>query len=153
LEKKYKESKHRNRWHIDYFFDRGEIMHDDIRLFLLDVSLSAEIDYSNPWSVDYGASIHMCCNKDLFENYHETNNGANIYLGDGLSHQIKGYGDVYLTFPNGCVKQIQNVMYVPSINKNLISVSTISYQALKFEFVKTHCFVKYIRYHYKITTT
>jgi hypothetical protein len=24
---------------------------------------------------------------------------------------------------------------------------------LKFEFVKTHCFVKYIRYHYKITTT
>jgi hypothetical protein len=48
-----------------------------------------------------------------------------------------------VTLPNDCVKQIQNVMYVP-INKNLILVSTIADQYLKVEFIKTHCFVKEI---------
>jgi hypothetical protein len=61
----------------------------------------------------------MSCNKEWLENYHETNNGAKIYLGDDRSHQIKGYGDVCVTLTNGCVKQIQNVMYVPGINEGL----------------------------------
>ena len=84
----------------------------------------------------------MSCNNNWFENYHETNNGANIYLGDDHSHQFKGYGDVLVTLPNGCVKQIHNVMYVLGIKKNLISVSTIIDQDLKVEFLKSHCVVK-----------
>jgi len=103
-------------------------------LFISNFALSIETDDSNAWFVDYGASIHISCNKDWFENYHETNNGANIYLRDDRSHQLKGYGDAYVTLPNGCVKQIQNVMYVSSIKKNLISVSTITDKDLKVEF-------------------
>jgi hypothetical protein len=115
--------------------------------------LSVETNDSNAWYVDSGASIHMSCNKDWFENYHETNNGANIYLGDDRSHQVKGYGDVPMTLPNGCVKQIHNVMYVPGIKKNLISVSTITDQDLKVEFLKSHCVVKDMQDHYKIVAT
>jgi hypothetical protein len=55
-----------------------------------------------------------------------------------------------MTLPNGCVKQIQNVMYVPGIKKNLISVSTIIDQDLKVEILKLHCVVKYMQDHYKI---
>ena len=73
----------------------------------------------------------MSCNKDWFENYSETNNGANIYLGDDRSHQIKGYGYLSVTLSNGFVKKIQNVTYVPSIKKNLISISAITDQDLK----------------------
>jgi hypothetical protein len=115
---------------------------ENIRLFISYVSLSTEINESNAWFVDYRASIHMSCNKDWFENYHEKNNGANIYLGDDRSHQIKGYGDVYVTLPNGFVKHIQNVMYVSGIKKNLILVSTITDRDLKVEFLKSHCVVK-----------
>jgi hypothetical protein len=77
------------------------------------VSLSTKTDDSYAWFIDSGASIHMSCNRDWFETYHEINNGSNIYLGDDRSHQIKGYGDICVTFPNGQEKQIQNVMYVP----------------------------------------
>jgi len=92
----------------------------------------------------------MSSNKEWLENYHKKNNGAKIYLGDHRSHQIKAYGDVCGTFTNGHVKQIQNVMYVPGINKNLISVSTIEDQYLKVEFVKSHYVVKYIQDYCKI---
>jgi len=73
----------------------------------------------------------MSCNRDWFETYREINNGSNINLGDDGSHQIKGYGDICVTLPNGQEKQIQNVMYVPGIKKNLIPVSTIANQNLK----------------------
>jgi hypothetical protein len=151
--RKYHESKHRNIRHTGHFDDGGETMNDDfknLKLFISYVALFAKIDDSNAWFVYSGASIHMSCNKNWFENYHETSNGANIYLGDDHSHQIRGYGDVSVTLPNGCVKQIQNVMYVPSIKKNLISVSTVTYQDLKVEFLKSHCVVKYMQDHYKI---
>jgi hypothetical protein len=122
-------------------------------LFISNVALSTKRNDSNAWYVDSGASIHMPCNKDWFENYHETNNGVNIYLGDDHLHQVKGYGDVPMKLPNGCVKQMDNVMYVPGIKKNLISVSTITDQYLKVEFLKSHCAVKGMQDHYKIITT
>jgi hypothetical protein len=54
-----------------------------------------------------GESIHMFCNRDWFKTYHEKNNGAKIYLGDDIFHEIKGYDDVYVIFPNGHVNQIK----------------------------------------------
>lgn len=78
----------------------------------------------------------MTCHRDWFKIYHKKTNSAKIYLGDDICHDIKCYGDVYVTFPSCYVKQIKNVKYVPSIKKNLISVSTITYKGLKVEFVK-----------------
>ena len=75
----------------------------------------------------------MSCNRNWFDSYCETNDGANIYLGDERSHQIKGYVDITVTLPNGSVKQIHNVMHVPSIKKNLIYVSTIADQDMKVD--------------------
>jgi len=51
---------------------------------------------------------------------------------------------------NGRLKQIQNVMYVVGIKKNLISVSTIADKYLKVDFVKPHYVVKYMHDHYNI---
>jgi hypothetical protein len=41
-------------------------------------------------------------------------------------------------------------MYVPRIKKNLISLSTITYQCFKVEFVKSSCQVKDMQNHYKV---
>jgi hypothetical protein len=84
----------------------------------------------------------MTCNKLWYTNFKETQNGANIYLGDDRAHQIKGYRDIPMTLSNGTVHHIHNVVYVPGIKKNLISVSTITDQNLKVEFFKNYCIVK-----------
>ena len=82
----------------------------------------------NAWFVDSGASVHLTCNKKWFTNFKEKQKGASIYL------------DILLM--NGTVRHIRNVVYVPGLKKNLISVSTITDQNLKVELFKNHCIVK-----------
>jgi hypothetical protein len=53
-----------------------------------------------------------------------------------------------VTLPNGTVHHIRNVVYVPGIKKNLISVSTITDQNLKVEFFKNYCIVKDLLDHF-----
>jgi hypothetical protein len=125
----------------------------DLRLFVSNVALSAETDDSDAWFVDSRASVHMTCNKMWYTNFKETQNGANIYLGDDRAYQIKGYGDIPVTLPNGIVRHIQNVVYVPGIKKNLISVSTITDQNLKVEFFKNYCIVKDLLDQFKTVAT
>jgi hypothetical protein len=84
----------------------------------------------------------MTGNRQWFEDFKETSSGANIYLGDDRGYQIKGYGNIPVVFPDGNIRHIHNVMYVPGIKKNLISVSTITDQNLKVEFYKSYCVIK-----------
>jgi len=50
---------------------------------------------------------------------------------------------IFLFFlPDGNIRHIHNVMYVPGIKKNMISVSTITDQNLKVEFYKSYCVIK-----------
>jgi hypothetical protein len=125
----------------------------DLRLFVSNAALSAETDDSDAWFVDSGASVHMTCNKLWYTNFKETQNGANIYLGDDRAHQIKGYRDIPVTLSNGTVCHIHNVVYVPGIKKNLISVSTITDQNLKVEFFKNYCIVKDLLDQFKTVAT
>ena len=91
--------------------------------------------------------------KTSLKDYQKTNNGVNIYLGDDRSHRFKGYANISVTLPNGSVKQIQNAMHVPSIKKNFMSVSTITDEELKVEFVKFGFFIKDEHDHYKVIAT
>eukprot|EP00253_Pinus_taeda_P031779 PITA_31779 len=94
------------------------------------------------WYVDSGASTHMIGNKQWFEYFKEINDGAQIYLADDKSPQIKGCGEISVILPNGNVRQIYNVMYVPSITNNFIYVSMIADQDLKVEFFKSNFYIK-----------
>jgi hypothetical protein len=84
----------------------------------------------------------MTCNKNLYINFKERQNGATIYLGDDHAHQIKGCRDILVTLPNGTIRHIQKVVYVPRIKKKLVSVSAIIDRNLKIEFFKNYCIVK-----------
>jgi hypothetical protein len=90
----------------------------DLRLFVSNIALSVEMDDIGAWFVDSGALVHMTCNNLWYSNFKETHNGVSIYLGDDRAHQIKGYGDIPMTFPNGTVRHIHNVVYVPGKRKN-----------------------------------
>jgi hypothetical protein len=125
----------------------------DIRLFVSNASLSIESDDFDAWFVDSGASIHMTCNNMWYTNFKETHNGANIYFGDDHAHRIKGYSDIPVTFLNGTICHIRNVVYVPGIKKKMIFVSTITDQNLKVEFFKNYCIVKDLLDQFKMVAT
>eukprot|EP00253_Pinus_taeda_P009124 PITA_09124 len=94
------------------------------------------------WYVDSGASSHMTGNKEFFDSIEEIINGSKIYLGDDNGYQIKGHGVISVKLPNGKISHLSNVLYVPGIKKNLVSVSMMADQDMHVEFFKTHCVIK-----------
>ena len=98
----------------------------NLRLFISENALYVETDDKNEWFIDSGASAHMSYNRDWYDEYYKRSDGTHIYLGDKRSHKFIGYEVISVNIPNGQFKQIHNVMYVPSIKKNLIYVSAIT---------------------------
>ena len=82
------------------------------------------------WILDSGATCHMYNNKDLFTSLHTLQTPLNITVGDGHNLQVVRRGDVALIMklPNGKTESctLHNVLSVPSIAYNLLSVTSAS---------------------------
>ena len=65
-----------------------------------------------------------------------------VETGDDTSHPIKHTGNVPLTLQDGKVKYLADVLHVPSITKNLISVGQMVEQNLQVRFTPAGLFVE-----------
>ena len=92
----------------------------------------------NSWIVDSGATCHMCNNKMLFSKLYGLKQSLEVTLGDGHVLETTGRGIVVLEMklPQGkCMKcKLCDVLYVPMLSYNLLSVSKVT------EFGKTISF-------------
>eukprot|EP00253_Pinus_taeda_P017652 PITA_17652 len=77
----------------------------NLSFFMADREENVDADI---WYVDSGVSTHMTGNKHWMEDFKEINEGAQIYLGDDRSHQIKRCGKFFVILPDGNIKQIYN---------------------------------------------
>ena len=60
----------------------------NMRLFIFEDALSVRTHNENAWFIDSGASVHMSCKRERFDEYNEKHDGTHIYLGDNRSHQV-----------------------------------------------------------------
>ena len=92
----------------------------------------------NSWIVDSGATCHMCNNKMLFSKLDDLKQSLEVTLGDGHVLEATGRGIVVLEMklPQGkSIKcKLHDVLYVPMLSYNLLSVSKVT------EFGKTISF-------------
>ena len=77
------------------------------------------------WIVDSGASEHMCCNRDLFTKVDINHECKKVTVGNNNEIPVKGIGSVRFESSNGQIV-MQNVLFVPDLAFNLISVSATS---------------------------
>jgi hypothetical protein len=88
--------------------------------------LATENDVSKDcWILDSGASDHMCHNEEHFTSMKKTEN-VMITLADGK--RVKAYGKgtvVLISNISSCQIHLTNVLYVPDLKRNLISLSVI----------------------------
>ena len=80
---------------------------------------------SRIWYVDSGASRHMTGAKDQFTQFSDRRINLEIELGDESIVRAVGIGTVSFQTESLPPLAISEVLYVPSLRKNLISVSTI----------------------------
>jgi hypothetical protein len=78
------------------------------------------------WLVDSGASRHMTRNKDNLANFKNVKFSSQVALGDDVSYAIKGTGSTSFQLDSRFMLHIEDILYVPGLTKNLISVGILA---------------------------
>ncbi|KAK9674062.1 hypothetical protein RND81_12G208500 [Saponaria officinalis] len=81
------------------------------------------INASNNWIIDSGATNHMTCKFETFENVQKVQRKLKISLPDGRYVLVTHRGDVSLE--NGI--KLRDVLYVPEFKQNLLSVQKLAH--------------------------
>lgn len=101
---------------------------------------------TNMWIIDSGATCHMCNDVSLFVKLHNFEKPVEVTLGDGHVVKATGRGVVKteIESPNiqkgkSCV--LQDVLYVPSLSYNLVSVSKATKSGKTVKFNEDGCHI------------
>ncbi|KAK4388087.1 hypothetical protein Sango_2415300 [Sesamum angolense] len=78
-----------------------------------------------------GASKHIYANKELFHEFHEASDGECVFMGNSATAGVMGKGKVLLKLTSGKILALLDVLYVPSLRRNLISGSLLNKVGLK----------------------
>lgn len=77
---------------------------------------------SSDWIIDSGASSHVSGTKDAFSNLNMPGSSGSVSTASGSKLPIIGQGTVHVDTN----KSISNVLYVPGLQRNLMSVGTLT---------------------------
>ena len=86
------------------------------------------------WLIDSGASRHLTGYKEVLYNMVEKETNLEIVLGDDMKYPVKGVGNVSLKLNQGNTIHLQDVLYVPDLKKNLVSISAMEDKGYKVTF-------------------
>ena len=109
-----------------------------------EISLITE-QSGNLWVIDSGATQHMCHEFGEFLDYVELDQNIKIQIGDGKYLDAIGKGNINVNFKSNGNRitscTLKNVLYVPSLRHNLISVSQITAKGNNTLFVDDKCLI------------
>ena len=105
-------------------------------------SFSAKESEWDRWLIDSGASRHMTNHKDQLSDYQQFNEKELVILGDGKKLEAFGKGNIKLQLVQGKTGLLKDVLYVPKLTCNLLSVGTATDQNLRVEFRQNKCYFK-----------
>ena len=88
--------------------------------------------YSKQWIMDSGSTNHICNDRNLFNQLKETN--IELSGADNITFRARGIGDITLYTTYGKCN-ILNVLYVPAVSKNIVSVGLLQSKGAKFELI------------------
>ncbi|XP_043807681.1 uncharacterized protein LOC122722090 [Manihot esculenta] len=88
------------------------------------------------WVVYSGATKHICTNRNVFTSYSTMGKGEeHVYLGDSRIASVLGKGRVLLKLTSGSkILALNEVLHVPNIRANLISVVLLEKAGIKVSF-------------------
>ena len=90
------------------------------------------------WLRDSGASFHMTSHRDWFSKYEEFD-GGKVYLVDNSHLNIIGHHRFKIRFPDYRVKEIDGVLHIPGLARNLLSASKLGDVRVQFVFSSDGC--------------
>ena len=83
------------------------------------------------WILDSGASRHFCANRELMINFEDVVDEQCVYMGNSSTTAVKGKGKILLKFTSEKLLSLSNVLFVPSLRRNLVSSTLLDVAGLK----------------------
>ncbi|KAF3650354.1 putative phosphoserine aminotransferase, chloroplastic-like [Capsicum annuum] len=83
------------------------------------------------WWMDSGATRHVCANKELFSSFAPAQAEEMLYMANSTTAKVEGTGKICLKMISGKVLTLNNVLYVPELCRNLISISLLDKNGFK----------------------
>ena len=113
-----------------------EITQEVDDLNLLAVVFKVNLIESNPreWWIDTSATRHVCSDKSMFTSFEPVESGEKLFIGNFATSKIQGEGKIILKMTFGKTLTLNNVLYVPEINKNFVSGSLLSKHGFRMMF-------------------
>eukprot|EP00253_Pinus_taeda_P016640 PITA_16640 len=99
------------------------------------LSTTAPPDSLGNWLIDSGASRHFTGYKEALSNLIEKETNLEIVLGHNSKYLVKGVGNVTLQLNQGNTIHLQEVLYLPDLKKNLVSISAMEDKGYKVAFI------------------
>ena len=107
---------------------------------------------NNVWYVDSGASNHMTSHGEWFKDMQTLQNPGYVEIGDDTAHPIAHTENVPLALQDGNVKYLADVLHVPNITKNLVSIGQMVKQGLQVRFNADGLYVEEYKKNGKLVT-
>ena len=101
--------------------------------------MATETRDSANWILDSGASSHMSFDRDEFMDIKELKNPISITIANGTSVQAMATGSVPLTLMNGENVTVYNVLYVPDLDRRLLSIPALVSKGIRVTFGEDWC--------------
>jgi hypothetical protein len=87
------------------------------------------------WLIDSGASKHMTGKKNTLSCISEKKFSQKVTLGDDYQYPIKGIGESNYKLDSENSITMKDVLYVPGLKKNLLSISTLDKKGYRVAFI------------------
>jgi hypothetical protein len=87
------------------------------------------------WLMNSAASRHMIGDRENLSSMKEKETSHKVELGDNNSYVVKGLGKTSIKMESGNNVHLNNVLYVPCLKKNLVSISCLEDKGDRIAFV------------------
>jgi hypothetical protein len=87
------------------------------------------------WIIDSGASRHMMGDQARLSNLNEKKTSYKVELGDKTTYPMEGFGQASIKMKIGNYVHLRNVLYVPGLENNLVSISFLEDKGNRIDFV------------------
>ncbi|DAZ93342.1 TPA: hypothetical protein N0F65_010808, partial [Lagenidium giganteum] len=94
------------------------------------------------WKLDSGVSSHMTHDRRNFEDFRTIDQGLDVVVANGERLKVHGVGSVCLALPSGKTMVITEVMFVPQLDRMLLSVPALLAEDVEVGF-EDGCVIKY----------
>ena len=107
---------------------------------MIQTNLSLSTLFLDSWVLDTGSGVHICTNVQGLKRSRSLAKGE-VYLrvGNGARVAALAVGTYDLSLPTGLVLSLENCFYVPTVRRNIISISCLDKKGFAFFIKNSKC--------------